>query len=207
MPVQKKSLILPAVLTAGGLALLLTGGTYALWSDSVDITEQRVTPGLLDVGVVGVSAHDVSPDRAATVIEDLESWKAVPGDVVEFRSALDVGLKGQNLVAALDISGLTTELNDAGLDEVVDITTELRDADDKVLTPGSEGYRLQSAGTAGQEGAITVGEQLEGQTDVVAVAVVKFSGAVGSQELTSSELARLGGDEAISLTQVRDAGQ
>ena len=90
---------------AAGTALLLAGGTFALWSDSATADGAAITSGNLDVELVGTPRWlDVSPDRTdAPHAIDLETFRIVPGDTIEGRFGIDAALEGDNLVAALGL--------------------------------------------------------------------------------------------------------
>lgn len=93
---------------AAGAALLIGGGTFALWSDSVDVDGATITTGNLDIEAAGEgwTWYDSSPQLAAEVASfgpeiDIDSFRLVPGDtltgVIEFKAALE----GDNLKATL----------------------------------------------------------------------------------------------------------
>lgn len=93
-------------ITVGG-ALLASGATFALWSDSDDVQGGTITSGNLDVETVGTPAWmDVSPDRTdAPHSINLSTFKIVPGDTVEGTFGLDLALEGDNMVAEFDVGG------------------------------------------------------------------------------------------------------
>lgn len=138
----------------GGLALLLGGGTFALWYQS-----DSISAGTIDSGALSFSAGTSTwTDQTGTPtdIADISAFRIAPGDTVRLTVPLTVTAKGDNLKATLklDTSGLTcatpnldlcdalkanTSMSVSGLTSTtVDGTTggyELTDADDgKVAT-------------------------------------------------------------------------
>src|SRR5699024_10635751 len=91
---------------AAGAALLMGGGTFALWSDSAGAPGGQITSGNLAVASVGTSWIDASSDRAdADHAIDLETFKIVPADTIEGRIALDLALQVDKIVAVPIVDG------------------------------------------------------------------------------------------------------
>jgi alternate signal-mediated exported protein len=104
---------------AAGAALLLGGGTYALWSDSAQLTASgNIVAGDLDITAKGsVTYFDVSWDREADqqtaiitgssvkghAITNLSDYRVVPGDTIAAVFPYQVKLEGDNLVAKLSV--------------------------------------------------------------------------------------------------------
>lgn len=90
-----------------GAALLIGGGTFALWSDSADVDGATITTGNLQIEAseAGWTWYDSSDAETAEdlgeEIDDLTAFRVVPGDtltgVIEFSAALE----GTNLTAEL----------------------------------------------------------------------------------------------------------
>ncbi|MDR1266204.1 MAG: alternate-type signal peptide domain-containing protein [Propionibacteriaceae bacterium] len=117
------------VALAAGVALLIGGGTYSLWTDSETIeTGGTITAGDLDIEKKGnPSFWDVSAGRAdATdnvtgtanqdavkghVIDSLDTYRVVPGDEVAGVYQYQVKLEGDNLVAKLSLQSKVNENN------------------------------------------------------------------------------------------------
>ncbi|GAA1480104.1 hypothetical protein GCM10009624_05440 [Gordonia sinesedis] len=101
---QKKT---KGAIAAGGAVLLLAGGagSLAYWSDSENIAGGSVTAGELSLEPGPADGwYDVStnpgPGALGTKI-DPATFRIVPGDKLEYRSAVIVKAKGQNLRATL----------------------------------------------------------------------------------------------------------
>ena len=88
---------------AAGAALLLSGATYALWSDSATVDGGTIAvSGNLDVAVLESAWVDASDDRTDNPHDiDLTSFKIIPGDTIVGSFGFDVGLEGDNMLAAL----------------------------------------------------------------------------------------------------------
>ena len=105
-----------------GAALLLGGGTYALWTANDTITGGKITAGDLNIEAGTFAAFDVSADREDAKTDvitgvanftghsvDLTSgtnaeWRIVPGDTVALVFPFKATVKGDNLVAALTMN-------------------------------------------------------------------------------------------------------
>lgn len=122
------------IATMAGMALLVGGSTYALWSAEVTFEGGTITAGSMDIIAGTMNAWDVSPDRvnlsedittaasndmSATTLKgtdkaaliNLATWKIVPGDTVALVFPYKVTLEGDNLVAALTLPGLDSLLD------------------------------------------------------------------------------------------------
>jgi alternate signal-mediated exported protein len=91
---------------AAGIALLLGGSTFAMWSDSDTDTAGTIKHGTLDVTGNGtVTAYDLRVAGAAkavtkenvTKIADLGKYLAVPGDQIEVGMPVTVTATGDNM--------------------------------------------------------------------------------------------------------------
>lgn len=122
-----------------GVVLLAGGSTYALWSASAGVAGGTITAGNLDLVAIESNAWDVSSDRtdgtdtvtteASTdpeieaveltaapkghAIDDLGTWRMVPGDTVALTFPYQITLLGDNLVASLTMPGLDTLLDES----------------------------------------------------------------------------------------------
>src|SRR5699024_7667658 len=96
---------------AAGAALLLSGATYALWTDNATVEGGTITAGNLDVAVLPPADqqstwHDVSADRTDSPHAiDLSTFRIVPGDTITGTFGIDVGLEGDNMLANLALAG------------------------------------------------------------------------------------------------------
>jgi len=101
-----------------GAALLLGGGTYALWTAQGNVNGGKITAGDLNLVAGTFSAYDVSTDRADAKTEiiadsgfmghavdltagDETEWNIVPGDTVALVFPFTATVKGDNLVTQL----------------------------------------------------------------------------------------------------------
>lgn len=97
-------LVTGAIAGAAGIALLLGGaGTFALWNDAIGTPDaETVTTGALrfaDDAVYG-TWYDVT-DGATPI--DIEDFRMVPGDTLEFRANVTILAEGDNLTGTLSI--------------------------------------------------------------------------------------------------------
>ena len=108
---------------AAGAALLIGGGTFALWSDSVDVDGATITTGNLQIEAsemgwtwYDTSAEVVLPEPLSTLAVaddelgdpiDAETFRIVPGDEVTGFIEFSAALEGTNLKATLgsDLGG------------------------------------------------------------------------------------------------------
>ena len=102
-------------------AVLLGGSTFAYWSANSLFTGGTITAGDLNlVQTADTTFFDVSADRNDAIevlpgtdgtqkghlIDDIDTWRMVPGDKVAAALESTVTLKGDNLVAKLSVAGL-----------------------------------------------------------------------------------------------------
>lgn len=90
---------------AAGLGLILGGSTFALWTDTEGVGgNTTLTAGNLAVGVINSEWRDVSSDRTwdrGHKIRDVEKFRIIPGDKIQAKYGVSVGLEGDNMVAKL----------------------------------------------------------------------------------------------------------
>lgn len=95
------------------LALLLGGGTFALWYQTEDIGTGTVGSGELSFSVVGSQWTNT---RTGTVI-DPNAFLIVPGDTIQLETDITINAQGDNLTATLSVDAAditdTNELGDA----------------------------------------------------------------------------------------------
>lgn len=100
------------------VALLTGGSTFAVWSDADNVNGGVVTAGNLDVAATSLGWFDTSADRVdiqpalvpfsgsdAHPIDDIGTWRMVPGDCAEYAVGLDVALEGDNLISRIQVDG------------------------------------------------------------------------------------------------------
>lgn len=88
-----------------GLALLLGGGTFALWSDSASVDSGSIASGTLTLSAGTPTWKNTVTGATVT---DLSSYHIVPGDVLAMTADLSITAVGDNLTAvlAVDTSGI-----------------------------------------------------------------------------------------------------
>ncbi|MDR1442716.1 MAG: alternate-type signal peptide domain-containing protein [Bifidobacteriaceae bacterium] len=107
---------------AAGIALLLGGSTFAMWSDSATGTAKDVNHGTLDLTGGDVTAFDlratgsdkaVSKDNVKKI--DLDEFLAVPGDELEISVPVVIDAKGDNMKFDLTLA-VASAVTDADWD-------------------------------------------------------------------------------------------
>jgi len=112
---------------AAGVALLLGGSTYALWTDSANLAGGQITAGDLSISAGDFAAYDISSDRIDSVtgpeivagtgikghtitltadgaeVADSD-WRIVPGDQAALVYPYTITLVGDNLLANLKLN-------------------------------------------------------------------------------------------------------
>ncbi|QCB92924.1 alternate-type signal peptide domain-containing protein [Cellulomonas shaoxiangyii] len=195
-----------------GVALLTSGATFALWTDSGTAAGGTITNGRLDVNAAAVATWaDVSADRTdrGHAITDLATWRMVPGDTIEGTQALDVALEGDNLVASLVVdstaatlpTGVTVTyqvLAGATGTTVLAETRELgTDSTVRLAAPRAG----QAAGAPTNTGTTLVGATLDGVADLRVVYRVAFDATTAGQVSATAQSVIQG--LTATLTQTR----
>jgi alternate signal-mediated exported protein len=151
-------LVKGSVATAVGIALLLGGsGSYALWSQSVNVNAGSVSSGKLTL----VSAGDGAWDQSIA--------KIVPGDHLTYTEHFTVTAVGDNLTASLssNIASITNSVTGSTATTtfaVVDSSSAAVTPVAGVYTLGEDTYTVTatvvvdfpSAATGGQNGTINL---------------------------------------------------
>ena len=118
-----------AIIGAAGLALLVGGGTFALWFDNEDIPGGTVNSGELDLELTGAGAGGAGVWHAetctGTVIPIIADYLISPGDIVCIAQPMDVTVTGADIAATFSIN---TAAATGPLAGVVTITTSLTPA-------------------------------------------------------------------------------
>lgn len=95
-----------ATASALGVALLLGGGTYALWTSNVTAnTQATITSG--DLKVTSAAAQkwsDVTDTANPAVISDLSAYRLAPGSTVQLKQDLNVVVVGNNISGILNVT-------------------------------------------------------------------------------------------------------
>jgi alternate signal-mediated exported protein len=241
-------------------ALLLGGGSFALWGDQLLTTGGNVTAGDLDISYDGdgepaFTWWDVSTDRAdgdpidalqpfetylaaaeagttGHPIDNLDTWRMVPGDTIVGLLTAHLALEGDNLVAALDYAcddldrdQYTNALTSGDIADLVTISADLYQMFGDTPTPMDMealaatthlGYFEapvigQAAGLADAGdwtgGLVTAlpplgGLSSRGEGDVALLVTVTFSADATDQELARQMLGAIHSG-ALRFTQVR----
>lgn len=138
------------IAAAAGAALLTTGGTFALWTQSNDVAGGDIVSGQFGVISKQVGFFDTSNDRSdaktatgvvgdPTVAQghaiDLMKWETVPGDTVLGVYTIDGKLSGENLVARLDVT-------DQSGNPIANVTNS---DGDKTSVSTTDGYTIKYA--------------------------------------------------------------
>lgn len=92
---------------AAAIALLASGTTFALWNQTASVAGGTITSGNLAVSSNGAGTWvDLSTDRtdAGHTIDDLSTFKIVPGDTIQGTFGLKAALEGDNMVAELGLT-------------------------------------------------------------------------------------------------------
>jgi len=199
------------IAAALGAALLIGGGTYALWSDTAAIEGGTVTAGNLDIGAGEMKTYDVSADvqRGADSIMvgttdlsipgeeiDLEHWTIVPGDTIALVFDYEVVLVGDNLQAELTLNASNVYAATSSFDPG-NITMEYQ-----VFTEGDATMQARATLPTANDVALATLVPADSGT-VVFVLFVTFDGEKVTGQTDVTELLDLSGDVVMKLTQVR----
>lgn len=189
---------------AAGAALLLGGGTFALWTDSADADGGQITAGNLDVAVTESGWQDISADREDSPHDiDLSTFKIIPGDTVQGKFGVDVGLEGDNMVAKLKLAG-GGQLEGA-LSEGLTLNYTVEDATGKQIATGTntgvEVSLVSSDNTAPGDTQVAAGKVADGTADFNVVVTATFDKSTPNRELVQQQAALAGSN--IQLAQDR----
>jgi len=147
----KKSAVKGTVAAAAGVAVLLGGmGTFALWNQSGSIGTTGTGTGHLTATFGDeVDWKDVTPGGDGTQAVDPDTFKMVPGDVLEGTTTVVYDVEGENIVVKPELqnaSGVSmtdtlTYLSDSALTVKTTLVNEedttvdtLKDGDNGTLT-------------------------------------------------------------------------
>lgn len=191
---------------AAGAALLISGGTYALWNDSATTDGGTITAGNLDVEAVGTPTwNDVSGDRTDSPhVIDLSTFKIVPGDTITGAYGFDLGLQGDNIVAELALTG---DALSGDLAEGLTATYTLKQGATVIGTAtGSLGSGIDvqltsSDNTGDTTGATVVPATVDGAADVTLEVAITFDENTDERDLVQTTAALAAA--SATLTQVR----
>ena len=209
-----------------GAALLLSGGTFALWQATTNMSGGTITAGSLTLdGGSAAAWYDVSPDRdfdtPVAVVEDkskaplvegeainIEQFLVSPEDVLAAVFEVEVGLEGDNLVAALNLNLASAAELEEGIDPFADgdLTFESAiyvDGAEAVarapLSAGSESLGYFTTSAAHDVAGVT---KVTGKVSATVVIFVTFNNTVSAD--SSMEAVAALNDAGFNLTQVRE---
>lgn len=194
-----------------GAALLIGGGTFALWNDAETVAGGTITTGNLDIQQIegGWTWEDVSADRSDNPHEIvLDEHQIVPGDTITGTIEFSAALQGDNLVAELggDFGAVTVDPagTDAALLDLIEADVVLEfSADGTNWTEIADG--LVTSEENPEAGALPqLPATVSGVANVRAVVTVTFSEDATDRELT--QIAGSFGESTLELTQVRAGG-
>ena len=111
------------IIGAAGLALLVGGGTFALWFDNEDVPGGTINSGELDLALTGAGVWHADT-CGGTTIPNIALYLISPGDVVCLVQPMDVTVTGDDIAAtfAVDTSDIA---GDAALLAAVAISTSI----------------------------------------------------------------------------------
>jgi alternate signal-mediated exported protein len=87
-----------AAITVGAALLLGGGGTLAAWTDTASAAPGTIIAGNLDLEK---TVAGVWKDRAGATIENISTYRVVPGDKLTFTQDVDVTLTGDKMAASI----------------------------------------------------------------------------------------------------------
>jgi alternate signal-mediated exported protein len=93
-----------AAIAVGAALLLGGGGTLANWNASATATPGTIVAG--DLNVENTTAG-VWKDRNNATINNIATYRVVPGDKLTFTQDLAVTLKGDKMAAEIDTTGIS----------------------------------------------------------------------------------------------------
>ena|GEM_PF-1180799 len=216
---------------AAGLGLILGGSTFALWSDTADINGTTLTAGNLDVKVLDPEWKDISRDRTdgrrgGHDIDNIEDFRIIPGDKIQAKYGVSVGLEGENMVAQLRLKDKDGKPVGDDLARGLKINYQIEKAGgggfwplgEEDLTGGSEGVEMNllshEAETAFSKDngnlppwwarAVVVDRDVDNKADFYVTVTIEFEdkGKSQGQDLVKAQTSLAGSQ--LELKQVRD---
>lgn len=134
---------------AAGLGLILGGSTFALWTDTEGLgSNTTLTAGNLAVGVVNSEWRDISHDRwdRGHPIKNIEKFRIIPGDKIQAKYGVSVGLEGDNMVAKLRLKDQDGNIIDGDLAPGLRVTYKLERAGGGIWPFGEDAIEGDSDG-------------------------------------------------------------
>ena len=116
------------IIGAAGLALLVGGGTFALWFDNEEIPGGTINSGELDIALTAGAAWYEDTCGTGTVIPVISEHLISPNDVVCFAQPMEVTVNGADISATFSVDTSAID-GDAALLGAVDITSSLTPPD------------------------------------------------------------------------------
>lgn len=88
---------------AAGLALLVGGGTFALWFDNEEIPGGDINSGQLDIALGAAGVWRADDCVTGDVIPSISAYLISPNDVVCFAQPMDVIVNGADISATFSV--------------------------------------------------------------------------------------------------------
>ena len=105
---MNNKLIKGAIACAAGIALLLGGaGTFALWNSSAAAGAGHITTGTLSLEADAAGTWTNITTGTPAAIADIDAFRMVPGNVLQFTQTLTVNATGDDLTADLTYDPLS----------------------------------------------------------------------------------------------------
>jgi alternate signal-mediated exported protein len=125
-------------LGAAGLLLLGGAGTYALWSDSVELSGGTINAGQLEFVSTTIGVwRDASAGPPGTTIPDIGNFSIVPGDVLTYSLSTTLRAQGDNLAATIAADPSTIAGDQDLLDDIT-VTTAVGTGGTAITGPITE---------------------------------------------------------------------
>jgi|SRR5690625_1173267 len=187
---------------AAGVALMLSGTTLALWSDSASVDGATISSGNLAITAASSSWKDTSPDRTDSPHGiELSEFKMIPKDEITGTYSLTASLEGENMVAKL---GFHPGASSGALDDVLQVDAVIKDENGNEVSvnpfDSSDTLYLVSADNGGD----TSGADLVvGNGDTLTVTLTVTFPDQQNRDHVQESVSLAG--SSVSLDQVRDA--
>lgn len=186
------------MLAMAAFAVVGSGSTTALWSDSSTLGAASINSGNLNVApLASMTWQDISGTPAA--IPAIASFNAVPGDVVEGTQSLAVALNGSNMTAKLDV--LVPNLTGA-LASSMTVTYSVYDSTDALIASATN-VAAGTTGTVLNLTPSTPGVSSSALTSKAFTVKIKATFNSATSGRTNAAAAAALGASTITVTQVR----
>lgn len=96
---RDRRLLKGTIIGIAGLGLLIGGGTFALWSDTISLPGGEIESGTLDL-TLGTGGWT---DEAGDPIADISAYLIVPGDEVTLTQVVTIEATGDTLTGTFEV--------------------------------------------------------------------------------------------------------